>query len=122
MLEEARKRLDRIGAEEAAAAVEQGAVLVDIRSPHQREQDGTVPCAIYHPRNVLEWRLDPASGASDPRLSQDLDRRVIVMCDAGYASSLAAVSAQELGFANATDLVGGFQAWRDAGLPVERGD
>ena len=122
MLEEARTKLERVEAEEARDAIEEGAILVDIRSDVQREQDGTIPGAIYHRRNVLEWRLDPASGASDPRLSEDLDRRVILFCDAGYASSLAAVSAQELGFQNATDLVGGFQAWRDAGLPVQSPD
>ena len=85
----------------------------------QRAADGVVPGAMYHARNVLEWRLDPASGATDPAVG-GLDRRVIVMCDAGYASSLAAVTLQELGHADATDLAGGFQAWRDAGLPVTR--
>jgi rhodanese-related sulfurtransferase len=79
-----------------------------------------VPDAVYFPRNVLEWRCDPASEVRDPRVG-GTDRRVIVMCDAGYASSLAATSLQELGFEHATDLVGGFQAWRDAGLPVEPG-
>ena len=120
LLEEARQNLDRVGPEQANDAVAGGAVIVDIRSDHQRQRDGTVPGAIYHPRNVLEWRLDPESGASDPELSTDLDRQVIIMCDAGWASSLAAVVAQQLGFANATDLDGGFQAWRAAGLPVER--
>jgi rhodanese-related sulfurtransferase len=119
LLHEARARLDRLEPAEARAAVDEGAVLVDIRSEHQRQADGTIPGAIHHPRNVLEWRLDPASGASDPRLSGDLDRRVILVCHEGYQSSLAAAIAQDLGFANATDLVGGFQAWRDAGLPLE---
>ena len=120
MLERARTRLRRVDVAEAADAVRKGdAVLVDIRSDNQRAADGTVPEAIHHPRNVLEWRADPASGASDPRLASDLDRQVIVMCDAGWASSLAAETLQQLGFAQATDLVGGFQAWRDAGLPVD---
>jgi rhodanese-related sulfurtransferase len=118
ILEEARTKLQRVGPEEAKAAAENGAILVDIRQPHQRAEDGTIPGAIYHPRNVLEWRMDPACDASDPELSRDLDRSVILVCDEGYTSSLAAASVQELGFANATDLVGGFQAWRDAGLPV----
>jgi rhodanese-related sulfurtransferase len=73
---------------------------------------------MYHPRNVLEWRMDPASGATDPAVG-GLERRVIVMCDAGYASSLAAETLREIGFDHAADLEGGFQAWREAGLPVE---
>ena len=120
LLEEARERLDRVDPEQARAAVEgDGAVLVDIRSDNQRASDGTIPGAVHHPRNVLEWRLDPESEQPDPELSADLDRRVIIVCDAGYASSLAAAVAQELGYPNATDLDGGFQAWRAAGFPVD---
>ena len=119
MLERARQGLERVDPEDAAAEVERGALLIDVRSESQRERDGVVPDAVYFPRNVLEWRCDPASEARDPRVG-DTDRRVIVMCDAGYASSLAAVSLKELGFERATDLAGGFQAWREAGLPVER--
>jgi rhodanese-related sulfurtransferase len=118
MLAQARAGLDRVGPKEAVAEVERGALLIDIRSDHQREADGVVPGAVYFPRNVLEWRCDPASDARDERVG-DVDRRVIVMCDAGYASSLAAASLQELGFEHATDLDGGFQAWHEAGLPVE---
>lgn len=119
LLEEARRAIDRVTPAEAAAAVADGAVIVDVRSEHQREADGVVPGALFHPRNVLEWRMDPDSGYSDPAVG-GLDRRVIVMCDGGYQSSLAASNLRELGFARAADLVGGFQAWRDAGLPVER--
>lgn len=120
LLVSARERLERLDPEGAAAAVEQGdAVLVDIRSAAQRAQDGAIPGAIWHPRNVLEWRVDPASSHADPRLSEDLDARLVVVCDEGYASSLAAATLQDLGFARATDLDGGFQAWRAAGLPVE---
>ena len=119
MLHEARTRIDRVGPEEAAAEVERdGALIVDIRSESQRAHDGGVPGATYHPRNVLEWRMDPESGASDPAVG-GFERRVIVMCDAGYASSFAAATLRELGYARAADLDGGFQAWRDAGLPVE---
>ena len=120
ILAEAREHLDRVDPDEANQAVRQdGAVLVDIRSDNQRAQDGVIPGALHHPRNVLEWRLDPDSEQPDPALTGDMDRRVIIVCDAGYASSLAAATAQELGYANATDLDGGFQAWRAAGLPVE---
>jgi rhodanese-related sulfurtransferase len=98
-----------------------GAVLIDIRSETQRERDGLIPGAHVVPRNVLEWRLDPASGHADPALgpADDLDRHLILVCDGGYQSSLAAATLQDLGFTRATDLTGGFQAWRAAGLAVE---
>src|SRR3954447_21137928 len=118
LLDEARARLERIGPEAASAAVADGALLVDIRSESQRDHDGVVPQALFFPRNVIEWRADPASSAHDPAFS-DLDRPVVVMCNEGYQSSLVAAALQELGFGAATDLAGGFQAWREAGLPVE---
>jgi rhodanese-related sulfurtransferase len=118
LLEQARQGLDRLGPREARAAVAGGAVIVDVRSETQRAADGVVPGAVFYPRNVLEWRCDPDSDARDERLA-DLDRHLIVMCDEGYASSLAAATLQQMGFSRATDLDGGFQAWRDAGLPVE---
>jgi rhodanese-related sulfurtransferase len=119
LLAAARERLARVGPAEADAAVREGAVLVDIRTDHQRERDGLIPGAVHHPRNVLEWRMDPASDAADHELARDLDRHVILVCHEGYASSLAAATLQDLGFHRATDLAGGFVAWRDAGLPVE---
>jgi rhodanese-related sulfurtransferase len=118
LLAAARQRIDRVEPAEAVAAVDEGAVLVDIRSELQRERDGTIPGALLHPRNVLEWRMDPDSGHSDPAVG-GVDRRVIVVCDEGYQSSLAAATLLDLGFTRAADMVGGFQAWRDAGLPVE---
>jgi rhodanese-related sulfurtransferase len=117
LLAEARTHLDRVEPEAARAAAARGAALVDIRSGEQRRADGVIPGAHYYPRNVLEWRLDPQSGASDPAVD-DPEAEIILVCNEGYASSLAAVTLQELGFARATDLVGGFQAWRAAGLPV----
>ena len=120
MLAAARARLRRVGPEEALAAQRAGALLLDIRSERQREQDGVIPGAPHHPRNVLEWRADPGSGHSDPALAGDLDRQVIVVCDEGYQSSLVAATLQDLGYARATDLDGGFQAWRAAGLAVSR--
>jgi rhodanese-related sulfurtransferase len=119
LLDAARRRLQRVTVSEAPEAVRRGALLVDIRSELQRQRDGEVPDAVRHPRNVLEWRADPASGHSDPRLSGDLLRRIIVICDEGYQSSLAAATLQDLSFINATDLIGGFQAWRAAGLPID---
>jgi rhodanese-related sulfurtransferase len=118
MLAEARSRLDRLGPEEAREAAENGAVLIDIRADDQRAADGTVPTAVRIPRNVLEWRCDPSSDHRDERVS-DPAKRIIVMCNEGYQSSLAAALLQDLGLEHATDLDGGFQAWRAAGLPVE---
>ena len=117
LLAQARAGLVRVEPDEARAAMGDGALLIDIRSESQRAADGIVPDAVWFARNVLEWRCDPACEAYDDRVG-GLDRHVIVMCDGGYQSSLAAATLQQLGFAGATDLVGGFQAWRAAGLPV----
>ena len=119
LLAAARARIDRVDVQAAVAAVERGAVLVDIRSELQRARDGEIPDAVRHPRSVLEWRLDPASDHADPALSADLRRRIILVCHEGYQSSLAAATLRDLGFERATDLIGGFVAWRAAGLPVE---
>ena len=119
MLAEARSRIERVDPRETLDAVRAGdAVLLDIRSDEQRARDGVVPEAVRVARNVLEWRCDPTCEDRDERVS-DPAKRVVVMCDAGWASSLAAVTLQELGLPRATDLAGGFQAWRAAGLPVE---
>ena len=118
LLAEARSRLERLGPEEARAAVANGSLLIDIRADSQRERDGVVPGARFVPRNVLEWRLDPASDYREPDLARP-EAHVIVMCNEGYQSSLAAATLQQLGIERATDLDGGFQAWRAAGLPVE---
>ena len=117
LLAQARERLVRVQPHEARDAIGAGALLIDIRSESQRAADGVVPGAIWFARNVLEWRCDPSCEAHDERVG-DLERHVIVMCDEGYQSSLAAATLQQLGFARATDLAGGFRAWRAAGLPV----
>jgi rhodanese-related sulfurtransferase len=118
LLQEARAKLDRVSPQQASeAAAADTALIVDIRAESQRAEDGIVPGAVFIPRNVLEWRADPASMWRDERLTQG--QRLIVMCNEGYQSSLAAAVLQELGLEDATDLVGGFQAWRRAGLPVE---
>ena len=119
LLDAARRRLRRLEPQQARDATAAGAILIDIRADHQRERDGVIPDAHFVPRNVLEWRLDPASGHSDPSLGDGFDRLVILVCNEGYQSSLAAATLQDLGFPHATDLVGGFQAWRAAGLSVE---
>ncbi|HTK67560.1 MAG TPA: rhodanese-like domain-containing protein [Pseudonocardia sp.] len=117
MLEAARARLQRLAPGEAAAAVAGGALLVDIRPGWQRADEGEIPGALLIERNHLEWRLDPTS---DAKIAQavDHDVAVVVVCSEGYTSSLAAASLQDLGLHRATDLVGGFHAWREAGLPT----
>jgi rhodanese-related sulfurtransferase len=117
LLDRARRDLVRVTPAQAHEAMQAGAFVVDIRSDSQIAADGTVPGAAVIPRNVLEWRLDPDS---DVRVAggPELDGHVIVMCNEGYASSLVAQTLRQLGFAAATDLDGGFQAWRAAGLPV----
>ena len=118
LLERVREGYERIGPEEAYAAARAGeAVLVDIRYAALRERDGLIPGALVVERNELEWRLDPQGSHRLPE-STGHELRVIVICNEGYASSLAAASLHSLGLHRATDLIGGFQAWRAAGLPV----
>ena len=117
LLADARRGLERLEPSEAASAIAAGAVLIDVRSELQRERDGVVPGSVFFPRNVLEWRCDPSSSYRDERVA-DASGRLIVMCNEGYQSSLAAANLKRLGFDSATDLAGGFQAWRAAGLPI----
>lgn len=92
-------------------------MLVDIRPEFQRRADGEIPGAVIVERNHLEWRLHPASSGRIPE-AVDADVQWIVICDEGYASSLAAATLRLIGLHRATDVVGGFQAWRQAVLPV----
>ena len=117
LLERARRKLVRVGPEQAAIEQAKGAILVDTRPVTQRAEGGEIPGAIVIDRNVLEWRLDPASPWCIPAVTSP-DIRVIVVCNEGFSSSLAAATLKELGLVNATDLIGGFQAWRAAGLPT----
>ncbi len=115
MLDNARAQLDRIYAFELPAAIARGAILVDIRPQAQREREGTLPGALVIERNVLEWRLDPTSSAR-LALAADHDVEWIVVCSEGYTSSLAAAALKQLGLHRATDLIGGYQALKAAGL------
>jgi rhodanese-related sulfurtransferase len=115
----ARARLARLAPQEAQAELAAGAVLIDIRPAAQRAAAGEVPGSVVIERNHLEWRLDPASDARLPWASQ-YDLRPIVICEAGYTSSLAAAALQDLGFARATDVDGGYLAWQAAGLATAR--
>jgi rhodanese-related sulfurtransferase len=118
LLTAARARLDRVGPERAAELTARGARLVDTRPQWQRDAEGTLPGALVIERNHLEWRLDPTSDARIPEAT-DHDVTWIVVCSEGYSSSLAAASLQDLGLRHATDLDGGFRAWKAAGLPVD---
>ena len=117
LLAEVRSRIDRISPERAAARLAAGALLVDTRPWEQRSRDGEVPGAVLVDRNVLEWRLDPASPYRIPEMT-GYDVEVIVLCNQGYSSSLVADTLRTLGLRRAVDVIGGFEAWVALGLPV----
>ncbi len=118
VLSAARARLRRLSPDEAHnAAAKTQAILVDIRPEGQRAIEGSIPGALIVERNVLEWRFDPASSARLP-VATDHEIHVIVFCSEGYTSSLAAAALQDLGLRHATDMIGGFHAWRAASLPI----
>ena len=118
LLTESRADLDRVTAIEAHEAMRAGAVLVDVRSQDEREAQGVVPGAVHYPLSVVLWRLDPDEETGNPKLP--LDTRVMLLCRQGYSSSLAAAQLRQIGFARATDVIGGVEAWAASGLPLER--
>jgi rhodanese-related sulfurtransferase len=120
LLTEARSRLARLQPEDAfRAQTGGGAVIVDTRSHDERAREGVIPGSIHVPRSVLEWRLDPDTDPAfrNPHVG-GLDAWLVLVCAHGYSTSLAAATLQDLGFVRATDIAGGFTAWRDQGLPV----
>lgn len=119
LLTDARGDLDRVDPHGAAELQRDGALLIDIRPESNRLAEGEIPGALNVERIVLEWRLDPSSPHRLDGLR--VDQPVVLVCNEGYASSLAAAQARELGLGRATDLIGGFRAWRAAGLPVVEG-
>lgn len=112
LLEAARAGLDRVSAEDLAAEVAAGALVVDSRPVEQRNRDGELPGSVVVDRNVLEWRLDPSSPHHLSEVTTT-DQRMIIVCNEGYGSSLAAATLRQLGLHRATDLAGGFQAWQN---------
>ena len=114
LLSAARARLHRLTPQEALTAVEAGAVVVDIRPAAQRAEYGELPGALVVERNVLEWRFDPTSEAA-LRIADD-DLEVVVLCQEGYTSSLAAAALQDVGVRRATDVIGGYAAWLADGV------
>lgn len=119
LLADARRGLARLRPEETLAAQARGALVVDTRSADDRRRDGVIPGSLHIPLSVLEWRLDPAADPAyrSPHV-RGLEQQIVLVCAHGYSSSLAAARLQEIGFGGATDLAGGFEAWRSSGLPV----
>jgi len=118
LLANARSGLRRLTPRQTHSEMARGLRLIDIRSDSQRSVDGVIPGSVHVPRNVLEWRLDPACSHRDPELGHR-DARIALICDEGYQSSLAAATVARFGLAEATDVIGGFRAWRAAGLPIQ---
>jgi len=118
ILDDAAVRLGRLSPVEAWAEMRAGAVLVDTRSPDQRQAQGYVPGAVHHPLSTILWRLDPDCPSSNEKIP--LDARVILICREGFSSVLVAAQLQDIGFEDATDVIGGVDAWKEAGLPVLR--
>jgi rhodanese-related sulfurtransferase len=116
--EEAARRLGRVTAVEAWEALQAGAVLVDTRSPDQQKAQGFVPGAVHHPLSVLAWRLDPDCPTSNEKVP--LDTEIMLICREGFSSVFAALQLRDLGFSRVTDVIGGVDAWKRAGLPVLR--
>jgi rhodanese-related sulfurtransferase len=117
LLAEARGSIRRYEPTEALARAATGSVFVDLRSHDERERDGVIPGSVHVPRSVLEWRVDGRSGFSNPHIAR-YELELVLVCNEGYSSSLAAAGLRQLGFSRAADLAGGFQAWRAAGLPT----
>jgi rhodanese-related sulfurtransferase len=120
LLEAARGRLERLEPSAALEALAEGSLLIDTRDVAVRRETGVIPGSVHVPLSVLFWRLDPTSESADPRLA-DPSRRVVLICAHGYSSSLAAATLLDLGYEHATDVIGGFEAWAAAGLPVSPG-
>jgi rhodanese-related sulfurtransferase len=118
LLAASRAKIDRLEPHAVLAATREGAIVIDTRCAEQRRETGTIPGSVHVPLSVLYWRLDPASGSEDPSLA-DPGRQVILVCAHGYSSSIAAATLRDLGFARASDIDGGFEAWQAAGLPIE---
>lgn len=116
-LERARRHLRRLTPQEAFAAQQRGAVLVDTRTSEQRARTAEIPGALVIDRTVLEWRLDPTFAWRIPEATS-WETQYIVVCRHGYSSSVAAKALQDVGLINATDVIGGYEAWAAAGLPT----
>jgi rhodanese-related sulfurtransferase len=111
LLENARRGIARVRPADLASEIAAGALVVDTRPIDQRQRDGELPGALIIDRNVLEWRLDPTCPHHIPE-AENTNMRIVIVCNEGYSSSLAAATLRQLGLERATDLAGGFQAWK----------
>ena len=118
LLASSRSRIERLEPHAAFAALATGAIVIDTRCTEQRRTTGCIPGSVHVPLSILYWRLDPDSGSKDASLA-DPERQVILVCAHGYSSSIAAATLRDMGFARASDLEGGFEAWQASGLPIE---
>ena len=118
VLAEARARLQRLTPDDAWMVAQRlSGLIIDIRTPTDRVRDGVIPGSLHLPRTVLEWRVDPTSSRAHPAIG-GFERQMVLVCNEGYSSSLAAVALHEIGFVNATDIVDGIRGWERAGLPL----
>lgn len=118
VLAHARAQLDRLTPVEAWSRLRtEGALIIDIRTPTDRGRDGVIPGSLHLPRTLLEWRVDPTSLRAHPAVGS-YERCLVLVCNEGYSSSLAAVALHEIGFTNATDIIDGIRGWQEAGLPL----
>jgi rhodanese-related sulfurtransferase len=117
LLAGARSKIERLEPSDLAADPER--IVVDIRDSADRATEGAIPGSMWIPRTVLEWRADSTSEQPDPRIA-DPALPLVVVCNDGYSSSLAAATLRDMGFSRAADLIGGFRAWKAAGLPVDQ--
>jgi rhodanese-related sulfurtransferase len=119
LIEEAASRITRFEPQEALDAANAGGLIIDIRSQDARERDGVIPGSLHIPRTVLEWRVAVESEWRSPYIG-GLDQQLILICDHGYSSILAASNLVQLGFHRAADVIGGFEAWENQGLPIKQ--
>jgi rhodanese-related sulfurtransferase len=117
LVRDAAEQITRLEPQQAFAAAAAGAQIIDIRSRDAREQHGVIPGSLHIPRTVLEWRVAPDSQWRNPHIG-GLDEQLILICDHGYSSILAAYNLVQLGFHRAADVIGGFEAWKRDGLPT----
>jgi len=123
LLFEARATISRISPSQLSERMQaaDGTLVLDTRTPTDRERFGVIPGAVHVPRTVVEWHFDPANGYLHPAM-RSLDQPLVLVCNRGYSSSLAAANLVRLGFSNVADLIGGHTAWAAAGLPITQPD
>jgi len=117
-LANSRRRIDRMQPRDALKAQADGAWILDTRDEVDRLRDGVIPGSLHVPLSVLPWRVDPTAERTDERIN-DPNQHLVLVCNHGYSSSIAAAMLKDLGFTRVADITGGFVAWASEGLPVE---